>query len=148
MNHSPPRNETYPFCEQTDPATQLAMHGVNPMSTTDTVVLVAYSFGMSVGQLFFKFAAQSVQGQRRFFVSLFANGYFLLALALYALLTVAWVWVLMRVPLSRAYPYVVLAFVFTPAMAALFGDERLDGWYLAGTALIVFGLILLLRRSA
>jgi drug/metabolite transporter (DMT)-like permease len=153
MNDPPLQQDgTYPLCELTGPAIQIAQCTTsNTMSTTDTLVLVAYSLGMSVGQLFFKFAAQRTRAQLGpygFFVSLFSNGYFLVALTLYALLTLAWVWVLMRVPLSRAYPYVVLAFVFTPALAALFADERLDSWYFAGTALVILGLTLLLWRSA
>ena len=37
------------------------------------------------------------------------NGYFFVALILYARLTVLWVWILSFTPLSRAYPFLAFA---------------------------------------
>src|SRR5881392_852250 len=44
------------------------------------------------------------------------NGYFFVALILYAALTVLWVWILSFTQLSRAYPFLALAFALTPAL--------------------------------
>ena len=48
------------------------------------------------------------------------NGYFFVAVILYAALTVLWVWILSFTPLSRAYPFVALAFALTGAWRPLF----------------------------
>jgi hypothetical protein len=44
------------------------------------------------------------------------NGYFFVALILYAALTVLWVWIPSFTQLSRAYPFLALAFALTPAL--------------------------------
>lgn len=53
------------------------------------------------------------------------NGYFFVALILYARLTVLWVWILSYTPLSRAYPFLALAFALTPALGCLVFAEPL-----------------------
>ena len=53
------------------------------------------------------------------------NGYFFVALILYARLTVLWVWILSFTPLSRAYPFLALAFALTPALGCLVFAESL-----------------------
>lgn len=53
------------------------------------------------------------------------NGYFFVALILYARLTVLWVWILSFTPFSRAYPFLALAFALTPALGCLVFAEPL-----------------------
>ncbi len=53
------------------------------------------------------------------------NGYFFVPLILYAALTVLWVWILSYTPLSRAYPFLALAFALTPALGCLVFAEPL-----------------------
>ncbi len=53
------------------------------------------------------------------------NGYFFVALILYARLTVLWVWILSFTPLSRTYPFLALAFALTPALGCLVFAEPL-----------------------
>ena len=53
------------------------------------------------------------------------NGYFFVALILYARLTVLWVWIPSFTPLSRAYPFLALAFALTPALGCLVFAEPL-----------------------
>jgi drug/metabolite transporter (DMT)-like permease len=75
------------------------------------------------------------------------DGYFLAAVALYGALTILWVWILTSVPLSRAYPFAVLAFVFTPVFAVLFFNEAVNVWYFVGMALILSGLAILVWKT-
>jgi drug/metabolite transporter (DMT)-like permease len=120
------------------------------MSSFQVAILVLYAFGMSIGQVLFKFAADRMTADTAegFLSSVLGNGYFLLAFLVYCGLTVLWVWILTRIPLSRAYPFVVLAFVFTPALAfAIFG-EPLDLWYLLGLGLVLCGLAVLTWKAA
>jgi len=113
------------------------------LNLVQSIVLTAYSLGMAGGQILFKLAAirsnpNLAWGERIF--DLIANGYFLAALVVYAGLSVLWVWILAITPLSRAYPFVALAFVFTSVLGGLMFDETLTARLLAGMALIVCGL--------
>lgn len=120
------------------------------MSPLTVVLLVLYAGGMSIGQVLFKFAADRSKGDATggFLAALLRDGYFLAAITIYAALTVLWVWILTRVPLSRAYPFVVLSFAFTPALASLIFGESIGLWYLVGLGLIVSGLAILVLKAA
>jgi drug/metabolite transporter (DMT)-like permease len=98
---------------------------------------------MAGGQLLFKVAAMrgtgaSAPSER--IVSFLFNGYFAVALILYAALTVLWVWILSFTPLSRAYPFVALAFAITPALGALVFGEPASVRLVVGIGLILCGL--------
>jgi drug/metabolite transporter (DMT)-like permease len=54
------------------------------------------------------------------------NGYFFVALILCAAPTLLWVWILNFTPLSRAYPFLALAFALTPALGCSFFAEPLS----------------------
>ena len=75
-------------------------------------------------------------------IGLLQNGYFLAAVALYAALSVLWVWVLTFTPLSRAYPFVAIAFALTPLLGGLVFAEPLSPRLLLGLAVILGGLYL------
>jgi hypothetical protein len=108
------------------------------MSAVNVVVLFVYSLGMSFGQVLFKLAADQTKLEQSstFVRTLLTSWYFFAAVLLYGVLSLVWVWILTRVPLSQAYPFIVLAFVFTPALAAsavrrtaerfLSGESRAD----------------------
>jgi drug/metabolite transporter (DMT)-like permease len=107
------------------------------------VVLVTYSLGMAGGQILFKYAAIRSNpglslGERLF--ELIQNGYFLSAIFIYAGLSVLWIWILTVTPLSRAYPFVALAFIVTSLVGGLLFNEEITIRLVAGMALIVFGL--------
>jgi drug/metabolite transporter (DMT)-like permease len=120
------------------------------MSVAKLIVLLLYALGMSLGQVMFKVAADRAKARAAdgFLEPLVTDGYFLAAVAIYGVLTLVWVWILTSVPLSRAYPFVVLAFVFTPAFAVLFFNESVNTWYLMGLALILSGLGILLWKAS
>jgi multidrug transporter EmrE-like cation transporter len=116
------------------------------LSAGQLAILVAYAAAMAGGQLLFKTAAMRGAGAasltERIAGSLF-NGYFIVALILYAALTVLWVWILGFTPLSRAYPFVALAFALTPALGIVVFGETASLRLAIGIALIVCGLCLI-----
>jgi drug/metabolite transporter (DMT)-like permease len=120
------------------------------VSATNVALLVVYALGMSIGQVLFKLSADRSESElaKGFLGSLLGNGYFWFALILYGALTLQWTWMLTRLPLSRAYPFVALAFVFTPVLAFMFFGEQLDPWYFVGLALILSGLGVLVWKTA
>jgi drug/metabolite transporter (DMT)-like permease len=108
--------------------------------------LLLYAGAMSFGQLLFKAAAELGTSELSLgprLVATVTNGYFLIAVILYAALTVLWVWILTFTPLSYAYPFAALAFAVTPLLAAsLFGDP-VSLRLIVGCVLIVAGIIVI-----
>jgi len=114
------------------------------LSLAQIVALVAYAGAMAGGQLLFKMAALRAVHEGSFIeraVSVVLNGYFLVALVLYAALAGLWVWILTFTPLSRAYPFVALAFALTPALGGLMFAEPISVRLVIGIGLILCGLL-------
>jgi drug/metabolite transporter (DMT)-like permease len=115
------------------------------LSFAQIAILCAYAFGMAGGQILFKLAALRVSPERPFIEGVFAllqNGYFLSALTGYFALAVIWVWILSFTPLSRAYPFVALAFALTPILSGMFLAEPLTTRLMIGIAVTLCGLLL------
>ena len=114
------------------------------LSLAQIVALVAYAGAMVGGQLLFKMAALRAVHEGPFIeraMGLLLNCYFLVALVLYAALAGVWVWILTFTPLSRAYPFVALAFALTPALGGLMFAEPISVRLVIGIALILCGLL-------
>jgi drug/metabolite transporter (DMT)-like permease len=115
------------------------------LGTAQILLLAAYAAGMAGGQLLFKLAAQRATpgaGVAERLIELAGNAWFLAALVLYGALALAWVWILTFTPLSRAYPFVALAFAITPLLGAWVFAEPI-GWRLVGGVVVIaLGLFL------
>jgi len=106
--------------------------------------LVAYAVAMTAGQVLFKLAAlkeAASDGPLERVLALAHNAYFGAALALYAALTVLWVWILTFTPLSRAYAFVALAFVLTPLAGGFLFAEPIPMRVIVGIGFVVVGLV-------
>jgi drug/metabolite transporter (DMT)-like permease len=115
------------------------------LALSQVALLLAYAAGMAGGQLLFKAAAlrylpDGPLGER--LLSIVLSSYFLVAVVLYGALTVLWVWVLTFTPLSRAYPFVALAFAITPLLGGLVFGEPVALRLMLGIGLILSGLLL------
>jgi drug/metabolite transporter (DMT)-like permease len=106
--------------------------------------LTTYAAGMTGGQLLFKLSAQRLgsSGVGGRLMQLAENPYFYAALALYCALAVLWVWILTFTPLSRAYPFVALAFAITPLLGSWMFGELIDLRLGLGIVVILCGLFL------
>jgi drug/metabolite transporter (DMT)-like permease len=116
------------------------------LTLAQVMLLVAYAMGMAGGQVLFKFAAlrdlpDAPVAERLF--GLVQNVHFAAAIVLYLALTVLWVWILTFTPLSRAYPFVALAFAITPLLGGLLFGEPVGTRLLIGLALLLCGLLLI-----
>jgi drug/metabolite transporter (DMT)-like permease len=117
------------------------------LGTAQILLLAAYAAGMAGGQLLFKLAAERLTpgvglGER--LIELAGNAWFLAAFALYGALALIWVWILTFTPLSRAYPFVALAFAITPLLGAWVFAEPI-GWRLVGGVVVIaVGLFLVI----
>ena len=112
------------------------------LTTTQIFLLLGYAVAMACGQLIFKLAADrsTPDGSLSERVLGLINGYFLLAVLLYAALSVLWVWILTFTPLSRAYPFVALAFAIASALGVLVFAEPVSTRLFIGIGLIMCGL--------
>lgn len=112
------------------------------MSVLNTALLLLCVLGISVGQLMFKLAARSLAGAAGpgELWRLGLNPWFLGALATYGGATVLWVWLLRELPLSRAYPFFALSFLFVPVLGWLLMGEATTGRYWLGVSVIVAGI--------
>jgi drug/metabolite transporter (DMT)-like permease len=66
-------------------------------------------------------------------------------LSAYVLSVVLWMLVLSKVPATLAYPFIGLAFLFVLVAGVLFLDEQFSVGKLAGSLLIIVGIVLISR---
>lgn len=100
--------------------------------------------GIAVGQILFKLSATSLARTG----SLFALQTMTVlgsAFVLYGLTTIAWVWVLQKIELGRAYPLMALAFVMVPIGSHFFLGERFNSQYFLGVIIIMVGIVVAVR---
>ncbi len=95
---------------------------------------------ISAGQVLFKLSANSLRESVSIW-GLFLNPIFILAVILYGLTTIGWVWCLQEVPLNRAYVFMSLAYIIVPVLGLLFFKEALTIRYLISVMLIMAGIL-------
>ncbi len=115
------------------------------LGAAQILMLAAYAAGMAGGQLMFKLAAQRLTPGGSLverLLELANNPWFYAAFALYCGLALAWIWILTFTPLSRAYPFVALAFAITPLLGAWVFAEPIGARVVGGVVVIAIGLFL------
>ena len=117
-----------------------------PLPLWQILLLSAYAAGMSGGQVLFKLAALrsagATSGIGERLLELVFNPYFIAAVVLYAAYAILWVWILTFIPLSRAYPFIALAFALTPLLGGLLFGDPISLRLLAGIFFVLCGLFL------
>src|SRR2546422_703161 len=139
------RNSAQPVRCHARRAAKAALMTNDRLTLAQVVLLATYAVGMSGGQVLFKLAAQRFPASAEVgeqLTSLLGNTYFFVAFAFYCTLAICWVWILTFTPLSRAYPFVALAFAITPLLGGWLFDEPINLRLALGIAAIVFGLVL------
>ena len=107
-------------------------------------VAIVCVVGIAAGQILFKLSAISLQRTGSFFDpgTMLTLGS---AFALYGITTIAWVWVLQKIDLGRAYPFMALAFALVPIGSNVFLGERFQPQYFVGVAFIMTGIVIAAR---
>lgn len=90
---------------------------------------------------------RSVAGRASFalLLHILLNPLVMLGLILYFASAVVWLFVLSRIEVSSAYPFVALGFVFTAVLGRIFFADSLSAMKIAGTMLICAGVVVLAR---
>jgi drug/metabolite transporter (DMT)-like permease len=107
-------------------------------------IAVLCVIGLAIGQILFKVSASSLTQTGSFFALKTATTLFA-AMMIYAITSIAWVWVLQKTELGRVYPLMALAFVLVPLASHLIFGERFQPQYFFGVALIMIGIVIALK---
>jgi len=103
-------------------------------------ILILCVLATSIGHIMFKSIANILKDQG-FSFSLAFEPMFIAALFVYGFATIGWVWSLQDIPVSRAYLFMSLAYVFIPALAWFCFGETPNLRYLISTFMIVTGIM-------
>jgi drug/metabolite transporter (DMT)-like permease len=114
------------------------------LAVSNLIGLVIFTAVLATGQLLFKKAGLSMRGLplRDGLLNLAQVPAFYAAIVLYALSTFLWVWLLSRITLVQAYPWVATGVIIVPLLSMLIFGERVTSTYWLGAVLIVAGTIL------
>src|SRR5690348_13098346 len=99
------------------------------------VILILCVLTTSCGNVLLKSAANTLKSLNSVWALAFEPT-FLLAVLLYGITTLVWVWCLQEVPLSRAYLFMSLAYVFIPCLSWFFFGETISIQYVLSAFLI------------
>jgi drug/metabolite transporter (DMT)-like permease len=114
------------------------------LALSNLVGLAFFTLLLAVGQLLFKTAGLAIRGlpPRDALLALAHVPAFYAAIILYAASTFLWVWLLSRVTLMQAYPWVSAGVIIVPLLSAAIFGERVTSAYWLGAALIVAGIVI------
>lgn len=109
--------------------------------TLPYILCAVVALMLAIGQFLFKLAALNWKAQAELgqgWLGLLSPAFFA-AIILYAVATVAWIYALRFVPLSRGYIFVLAGAVLVPVLAHLVFKEPLGAQYWVGLALVLSG---------
>lgn len=126
------------------------------MSTSGLVGMLPAIFATVVlngsAQIFLRMALRSTElgvliGERNItgLVKIATSPWTLAGLASYLVSVILWMLVLSKIPASSAYPFMGLAFLFVLITGVLFLGEQFSVGKLAGSLLVVVGVVLISR---
>lgn len=100
--------------------------------------LIVMPFVIAVGQILFKIASEKpdLSDVR----TLVMNAHLWAAVVLYGTATLAWIFVIKGLPISRAYMFMALTFVYVPILSAIFLGDPLSLKLALGMGLICFSI--------
>ncbi len=102
----------------------------------------------SIAQIFLKFGMNNMSKSISSLgignvISLITNFHVVVGGTLYATSFIIWLYVLSRVKLSYAYPFISLSYVIVAVLGFLILDERISSAAVAGIILVVVGVYLI-----
>jgi multidrug transporter EmrE-like cation transporter len=111
----------------------------------NTSSLILFTFMLACGQVLFKKVGSSIRDlpPTDAIVLVLTNPGFYGAVGLYGVSTLLWIWILSRVPLSQAYPWVAGGIVIVPLIGWYFFNERIRATFWVGVALIIAGILII-----
>lgn len=111
------------------------------MTSRPFILLLAATALAAAGQLLFKVGASG-----RVDIVEFVNPWIATGLLAYGISTLIWIYALSMAPLTVVYPFTALTFVLTYLLGVSILNEPLTKPGIAGIALILIGLFLVIRN--
>ena len=112
------------------------------MTGVKQILFVLFTiFILAAGQILFKVASVKLDlSYKGLITGLLLNPTLILAVAIYSVATVFWLFVLKSMPLNVAYPFTALGFFIVPLLAYAFLGEPLRWTSFAGAGIIMLGV--------
>ena len=106
------------------------------------VIFIAFLcvIGLSTGQLLFKVGATSLYESGSFFAPKTVAVLFV-AISIYAITTLAWIWTLQKIDLGKIYPLTALSVILVPIGSYFLLGELFRPQYFLGVMLIIIGVL-------
>ena len=124
---------------------------MNPLLFVDVLITVCMSavaqVALKAGVSAPKVATQMSEGGMAIVLAVITSPFIWVGLAIYGASVLAWLWVLSKVDVSVAYPFVGISFILTALMGWLFLHENVTPMRLAGTLLVAAGCVLILLSA-
>ena len=115
-----------------------------PDRALNTACLMLFTISLAGGQFLFKTVGLAMRGLplRDGAMRVLQLPALYAALAVYGGATLLWIWILSRVPLIEAYPWVAIGMVLVPLIGWFVFNERVAPLFWLGVALILAGVLL------
>lgn len=104
--------------------------------------LVIVPFVIAIGQILFKVTSLSLTTNENLIATLLRTPTFWIAIIIYGAATVAWIPIIKDVPISQAYLFISLTFLYVPTLASVFLGEPFSMRTLVGSAVVVVGILI------
>lgn len=111
------------------------------MTPLNVCSLAVFTVMLACGQVMFKRVGLTLQGHSGLggVVLVLRDPSLYVALATYGTATLLWIWILSRVTLIQAYPWVALGMVIVPLLGWFLFDERVTPMFWLGVFFIIVG---------
>ena len=105
------------------------------------IMIGVCALSMCLGQVLLKVTSNALQAGGNYLdQSVFVP--FAIAIIIYGVATLGWVWALKYVPISRAFPFVAISYIVIPLAGAFWFGEVLDLKYGVGITFIIAGVFM------
>lgn len=110
----------------------------------NTLGLILFTVLLAIGQVAFKKIGTSIHGDSVMaaLAAMLRSPLLYVALAIYAVATLLWIFLLSRVPLSQAYPWVAVTIFIVSLLGWWLFHERPSPIFWLGLLLVMAGIVL------
>ena len=124
------------------------------MSTLHLTIVICTVFLSASAQLILKLGAEQIANKNNGIIygdsivsalMVFMNPFIFFGMVIYVLSAGIWIWVLSKVDISLAYPFISISFILTLVFGALVFNEPINTAKLIGTTLIITGCLFIAR---
>lgn len=103
--------------------------------------------GLSAGQILFKVGAAALSSGAAFF-STKPLAAISAAMVIYAVTSIAWVFILRNIDLGKIYPVMALAFILVPIGSHYIFNEKFGTQYFIGLILLIAGILIITHADS